>query len=54
VPRPLLSLLLSPIPVEWAVAENSSDDSELIAIGEAIEAYELKRWPEGKEPGGKG
>ena len=34
--------------------ENSSDEDELIAIGEAIEAYELKRWPEGKEPGGKG
>jgi hypothetical protein len=34
--------------------ENSSDEDELIAIGEAIEAYELKRWPEGKELGGKG
>ena len=34
--------------------ENSRDEDELIAIGEAIEAYELKRWPEGKEPGGKG
>ena len=27
--------------------------AEALAIGEAIEAYELKRWPEGKEPGGK-
>jgi hypothetical protein len=34
--------------------EDSSDENELIAIGEAIGAYELKRWPEGKEPGEKG
>jgi hypothetical protein len=34
--------------------ENSSDEDELIAIGEAIEAFELKRWPEGKELSGKG
>jgi hypothetical protein len=34
--------------------ENSADEDELVAIGEAIEAYELKRWPDGKEPGGKG
>jgi hypothetical protein len=34
--------------------ENSADEDELVAIGEAIEAYELKRWPVGKEPGGKG
>ena len=29
--------------------ENSSDEDELIAIGETIEAYELKRWaPRGR------
>jgi hypothetical protein len=34
--------------------ENSADEDELVAIGEAIEAYELKRWPEGKEAGSEG
>jgi hypothetical protein len=24
------------------------------AIGDLLEAYEAKRWPDGKEPGGKG
>jgi stress response protein YsnF len=36
------------------VCENSDDEEELVQIGEAIETYEAKRWPEGKEPGGKG
>jgi hypothetical protein len=34
--------------------DGSADQDELEAIGEAIEAYERVRWPEGKVDGGKG
>jgi hypothetical protein len=34
--------------------ENSPEESELKAIADAVEAYERRRWPDGKAPGGKG
>ena len=34
--------------------ENSPEEREVKAIADAIEAYERKRWPDGKVPGGKG
>jgi hypothetical protein len=35
-------------------AEGSPEETELKCIVGAIEAYEAKRWPNGKEAGGKG
>jgi hypothetical protein len=34
--------------------EGSSDDDKLNGIVTVLRAYEAKRWPDGKEPGGKG
>jgi hypothetical protein len=35
-------------------AEGSPEQTELKCIVDAIGAYEAKRWPNGKEAGGKG
>jgi hypothetical protein len=32
----------------------SAEEAELGSIADALTAYELLRWPEGKIPGGKG
>jgi hypothetical protein len=34
--------------------KGSVDEAELTAIADLLEAYEAKRWPLGKEPGGTG
>jgi hypothetical protein len=34
--------------------ENSPEEAEYAAIAELVETYEAKRWPEGREPKGKG
>ena len=33
--------------------DGSSEDAELKAITDALEAYEVKRWPEGRVSGGR-
>jgi hypothetical protein len=34
--------------------ENSAEETELVALADAIEAYESQEWPDSKIPGGKG
>ena len=37
-----------------ALQSGSPDAAELAAITDVLENYEIKRWPLGKIPGGKG
>jgi hypothetical protein len=45
-----------PVPVRTLEACNagSPEETGFKAIADAFEAYEAKRWPDGKVPGGKG
>ena len=48
------SLLIQRADALIGCTDSSVDQDELEAIGEAIEAYEAIRWPDGKVNGGKG
>ena len=50
----LHELLVRRADVLIGCTDGSADQDELEAIGEAIEAYEAVRWPDGKVGGGKG
>jgi len=48
------SLLVRRADALMGCLEGSEEEVELQEIVTVIEAYERKRWPEGKVPGGKG
>jgi hypothetical protein len=47
-------LLMTPADALEGCTQGSPEEAELKTIVDAIEAYEIKRWAEGKLPGGKG
>jgi hypothetical protein len=48
------AVLMQRAEVLQGCSEGSSEEAELESIVNAIEVYEAKRWPDGKDPGGKG
>src|SRR5215468_1887075 len=48
------ALLVIRADVLMGAPEASDGATELRLISDAVEAYEIKRWPRGKVPGGKG
>jgi hypothetical protein len=48
------ALLVICADVLMGAPEASDGATELQLISDAVEAYEIKRWPRGKIPGGKG
>jgi len=53
-PTPRIARLCSGQMPSRAVRRAQPEEAELEVVIDAIEAYEAVRWPEGKEPGGKG
>ena len=54
VTDPMHTLLVQRADMLEGCPKGSVEEAELDVIVDAIEAYEAKRWPLGKEPGGKG
>ncbi|HEX7072633.1 MAG TPA: hypothetical protein VF226_01195 [Hyphomicrobiaceae bacterium] len=50
----LHALLMDRAEVLSGCIEGTEQEDELRALADALEAYEARRWPEGKVPGGKG
>jgi hypothetical protein len=50
----MLAMLMQRADELDSCAEGSEEEAELVALIGAIESYETRRWPDGKEAGGKG
>jgi hypothetical protein len=50
----MYTLLMEQADALMGCPEGSAEDDALNGIIAVLQAYETKRWPEGKEPGGKG
>jgi hypothetical protein len=54
VTDPMHAILVQRADMLEGCRKGSVEEAELEVIVDAIDAYEEKRWPLGKEPGGKG